>query len=41
MFKEYFTMYQIPSHMYEKLRKTEGIKNDMLNQMKKSHEKRV
>ena len=42
-------MYQIPSHMYEKLRKTEGIKNedqvylikDMLNQMKKSHQKRV
>ena len=42
-------MCQIQSHMYEKLRKTEGIMNedqvylikDMLNQMKKSHQKRV
>ena len=27
-FKEYFTIYQIPSHIYKKFRKTEGIKNE-------------
>ena len=28
MFKEYFTYYQNPSDMYEKLRMTEGEKNE-------------
>ena len=45
-FKEYFTIYQSPSQMYKKLRKTEGIKNEdqvylikeMLNQIKKAIE---
>ena len=44
MFKEYFTIYQSSSHMYKKLRETEGGKNEeqvylikeVLNRMKKA-----
>ena len=44
MFKEYFTIYQSPSDMYKKLRKTEDKKNkdqvylikEMLNTMKEA-----
>ena len=44
MFKEYFTVCQSPSHMYKKLRETEGERNEdqvylikeVLNRMKKA-----
>ena len=40
MFKECFTIYQSPSDMYKKLRKTEGKKacliKEMLNRMKEA-----
>ena len=47
LFKEYFTIYQSPSHMYKQLRKTEGEKNEdqvylikeVLNRMEKAMEK--
>ena len=43
MFKEYFTIYQSPSHMYKKLHETERERNEdqvylikeVLNRMKK------
>ena len=43
LFREYFTIYQSPSHMYKKLCKTEGERNEdqvylikeVLNRMKK------
>ena len=46
MFKEYFTIYQSPGHMYKKLRKREGKRNEdqvylikeVLNRMKKANE---
>ena len=46
MFKEYFTVCQSPSHMYKKLRETEGERNEdqvylikeVLNRMKKANE---
>ena len=46
MFKEYFTIYQSPSHMYKKLSETEGERNEdrvylmkeVLNRMKKDIE---
>ena len=46
MFKEYFTIYQSPSHMYKKLREKEGERNEdgvylikeVLNRMKKDIE---
>ena len=44
LFKEYFTIYQSPSHMYKKIRETKGEKNEdqvylireVLNRMKKA-----
>ena len=44
MFKEYFTVCQSPSHMYKKLRETEGERNEdqvylikeVLNRVKKA-----
>ena len=46
MFKEYFTIYQSPSHMYKKLHETERERNEdqvylikeVLNRMKKANE---
>ena len=46
MFKEYFTIYQSPGHMYKKLREREGKRNEdqvylikeVLNRMKKANE---
>ena len=46
LFKEYFSIYQSPSHMYKKLQETEGERNEdqvylikeVLNRMKKANE---